>query len=355
VISSPSGEGSLVRLGADGGQTYGVGSRATVGRLDSADIPVNDKSVSREHARISRLQGTYVVEDLHSTNGTLVNGQRIDEPTVLRPGDIVTFGAIEFRFQLESPQVEPEPSGAATVIGRFAPAAPPDHTGDSDTSAVSFPPVDAFGPVDSTMSAPMDQPFSPAGPTDQTFVPAAPEPEPPSFPREAAAAQPEPEPAAWAQQLAPESPFAPPPTPAPTPPAAAPPPPLSRAGGGDAAQEALQAAERLSSLVQELASRLREAEAESGRGQETSAALDDARRRQESVRQAVASAHRGTIPSQQLSHLQETLDALAQSPRDFDLLRAVSQDAGSIATLVGEYGQMRASLDAIATAAGGSS
>ncbi|GAC1474256.1 MAG: hypothetical protein PVSMB7_29140 [Chloroflexota bacterium] len=114
--------GTLVRL--DGAQdSYTLRSRTVIGRLDTCDLPVDDRSVSREHARLSRLHDGYVVEDLGSTNGTLVNGRRIDEAVILRPGDILTVGSVEFRFQQqsalsESRQSQLLPAWASAALGR---------------------------------------------------------------------------------------------------------------------------------------------------------------------------------------------------------------------------------------------
>ena len=58
------------------------------------DVVLNDRSVSRRHARLSRSVGRLLVEDLHSTNGTKINGRTI-EPFVREPvtrGDDVVFG-----------------------------------------------------------------------------------------------------------------------------------------------------------------------------------------------------------------------------------------------------------------------
>jgi hypothetical protein len=58
----------------------------------------DDPQLSRRHARISAFKGgRLLIEDLGSTNGTLVNGEEIAAPTVLRPGDTVAFGDSELR------------------------------------------------------------------------------------------------------------------------------------------------------------------------------------------------------------------------------------------------------------------
>lgn len=59
----------------------------SIGRLKDNDVVVNDRWVSRYHAQIRRQGEQHVIEDLKSKNGTLVNGRRIAEPTVLTDGD----------------------------------------------------------------------------------------------------------------------------------------------------------------------------------------------------------------------------------------------------------------------------
>jgi DNA-binding response OmpR family regulator len=63
--------------------------RTTIGRWEDNNIVVDDRWVSRYHARIRRENDHYVIEDLSSKNGTFVNGRRISEPTVLADGDQV--------------------------------------------------------------------------------------------------------------------------------------------------------------------------------------------------------------------------------------------------------------------------
>ncbi|HSJ58111.1 MAG TPA: FHA domain-containing protein [Anaerolineae bacterium] len=61
----------------------------TIGRWHDNDVVVDDRWVSRYHARIVRRDDRYVVEDLDSKNGTFVNGQRIAAPVALHDGDQV--------------------------------------------------------------------------------------------------------------------------------------------------------------------------------------------------------------------------------------------------------------------------
>ena len=73
-------------------QTVHVEESAVVGRGRACHIVCDDATVSKEHARL-RVDGrSLLVEDLHSTNGTLVNGKAIDGPTPLRRGDRIAIG-----------------------------------------------------------------------------------------------------------------------------------------------------------------------------------------------------------------------------------------------------------------------
>lgn len=71
----------------------------TVGRLSDSTIPLNDQNVSRKHAEIRPNRKHYVVVDLGSTNGTMVNGTRIHGETTLSDGDIISFGSTYVRFE----------------------------------------------------------------------------------------------------------------------------------------------------------------------------------------------------------------------------------------------------------------
>jgi predicted component of type VI protein secretion system len=63
-----------------------------IGRDLSNDIVINDPEISRRHTRLFQQSGTYAVEDMGSTNGTSINGQRLTGPGFLQPGDVLTLG-----------------------------------------------------------------------------------------------------------------------------------------------------------------------------------------------------------------------------------------------------------------------
>ena len=89
--------GSLV---LPSGQRITLGDTpVTVGRLSECTVPLNDQNVSRRHAEIRPNRQNYVVVDLGSTNGTMVNGSRIHGETALSDGDIISFGSTYVRFE----------------------------------------------------------------------------------------------------------------------------------------------------------------------------------------------------------------------------------------------------------------
>ena len=109
------------------GTEYTLGSRAfTVGRSASASLVLDDDDVSREHCRIRPTEDGYVIEDLNSRNGTLVNGLRIEQPTHLEPGDLVIVGRALFEVRAtRAPARPPTPSPSRRQPSSHS-ARPPD-------------------------------------------------------------------------------------------------------------------------------------------------------------------------------------------------------------------------------------
>ncbi|HLF73281.1 MAG TPA: FHA domain-containing protein [Anaerolineales bacterium] len=110
----------IMRAGPTPGATYTLeGDQLMIGRDSTNDIVINDAEVSRRHARLIFQGGKYVLEDLGSTNGTFVNGQRLAGPRVLKPGEVVSFGE-QIMLVFESVFVDP----GATVASPRATAVP---------------------------------------------------------------------------------------------------------------------------------------------------------------------------------------------------------------------------------------
>lgn len=87
----------VVHAGPLAGKGYPIASNViTFGRDPENNISWDDAQVSRNHARITRRGNELVLEDLGSTNGTLVNGKPITGPHVLQPADIISVGSSVF-------------------------------------------------------------------------------------------------------------------------------------------------------------------------------------------------------------------------------------------------------------------
>jgi hypothetical protein len=79
------------------GITVGVSGPIVIGRSPGADIVIGDDFVSAKHTRISPAGDGVVIEDLGSTNGTVVNGQRLTAPRQLGPGDAIDIGSVKLK------------------------------------------------------------------------------------------------------------------------------------------------------------------------------------------------------------------------------------------------------------------
>ena len=79
-----------------------------VGRSRSAKIKVPQSQVSRTHCEIYEESGMLVVNDLGSSNGTYISGERIDEPTFLLPGETLQIGKVLFEADYEAPDLQIE-------------------------------------------------------------------------------------------------------------------------------------------------------------------------------------------------------------------------------------------------------
>ncbi len=89
----------VVEGDAHKGKGFTLGDELTVGRADKCDVMLDDAYVSQMHARIFSRGGTYMVEDLGSTNGTYLNRQRITSPAQLQRGDRIKVGKTVFEMR----------------------------------------------------------------------------------------------------------------------------------------------------------------------------------------------------------------------------------------------------------------
>lgn len=106
----------VMRSGPTPGMIFPLeGDQLIIGRDAVNAVAINDAEVSRKHARMTFQGGKYVLEDLGSTNGTFVNGQRLVSSTVLKSGDVVSLGE-QIVLMYEGLSAD----AGATMIGRKA-------------------------------------------------------------------------------------------------------------------------------------------------------------------------------------------------------------------------------------------
>ena len=172
-----------LQSGADMGTEYSLDKgELFIGRDQNNDIVINDPEVSRRHARLVLEGDVYKYEDLGSTNGTFIRGQRLVAPVVLRPGEIITLGEkIVLRYEAslgdtsatvvaqrgggQSTQIAPAPVPTPVMTPPVPPAAVPTPPAAAPVPPVQIPATPAYPPISSTPSyPPVAPPMSPAAP-----------------------------------------------------------------------------------------------------------------------------------------------------------------------------------------------
>ncbi len=182
------------------GDTIVVDDELVIGRhAEGAGRLSEDEEISRQHARISReATGDYAIEDLGSSNGTFINGLRIQSPRLLALGDSIEAGATTLVVRAivqpqpmetapeavdppapdrysrtvfaSSPVIAPAPPAAASAMSAEAapPSAPPPPPADQSTP----PPV--LAGQSTPPPAPADQGTPPPEPADESALPPPP-------------------------------------------------------------------------------------------------------------------------------------------------------------------------------------
>jgi pSer/pThr/pTyr-binding forkhead associated (FHA) protein len=128
----------LVRSGVLKGQRLVVKTPvANIGRADYNDVVIPDESVSTTHAKLQRREGVWVLVDLDSTNGTFVDGERVQGEAPLAPGATVRFGEVSLVFEPTDDAAGVVKGGGTRMLEAMkipapppspAPAAPPKPT-----------------------------------------------------------------------------------------------------------------------------------------------------------------------------------------------------------------------------------
>jgi len=82
------------------GEHFDLFGGVSLGRAADVDIRLDDRYASGVHARVFNRGGGYYVEDMDSTNGTLLNSRELHGEAELTPGDVIRIGDTELRFEV---------------------------------------------------------------------------------------------------------------------------------------------------------------------------------------------------------------------------------------------------------------
>jgi pSer/pThr/pTyr-binding forkhead associated (FHA) protein len=154
----------IMRTGPTPGAAFILeGDQLNIGRDSTNEITINDAEVSRRHARLTFQGGKYVLEDLGSTNGTFVNGQRLAGPRVLKAGEVVSFGeqiVLVFEVTTNDPGatvVSPRAAAVPSISRPLTPPPPPpaDYVGNVPASPAPAVSVPASTPIKRTNILPI--------------------------------------------------------------------------------------------------------------------------------------------------------------------------------------------------------
>lgn len=220
-----------VQSGPHAGRPYPIDDQVRIGRSSDNDIVVPDMRASRNHVRVECVGDDCFMTDLGSSNGTLVNGRRIEGTVQLADGDVFTVGCTEFMLAAGAAPAErvdqtasgkplplyPGPGEALTIpMPVDQPPAPPPAVSNCTGCGSALPPGAKFCTTCGLVAAPAPPPAAAVPPPGPVPV-AAPAPAPPpayapppvAAPPAYAAPAPPPQPAAY--------------IPSPVPPPAAPP------------------------------------------------------------------------------------------------------------------------------------
>ena len=85
--------------GLQAGSAFVLDGSPTIGRSPETDIQIEDQFASSRHAQIYERDGYLYIEDMGSTNGTYLNGRRLDARELLQADDRIRIGDTEFRYE----------------------------------------------------------------------------------------------------------------------------------------------------------------------------------------------------------------------------------------------------------------
>jgi pSer/pThr/pTyr-binding forkhead associated (FHA) protein len=97
VVATPEDEAPELAIGT----VFPLRSITSIGRSPANTVVISDTYASSEHALLAQREGQWWLEDRNSRNGTMLNGGRIEEPTVVSTGDVIGVGRTQLRLETD--------------------------------------------------------------------------------------------------------------------------------------------------------------------------------------------------------------------------------------------------------------
>lgn len=175
----------IVRRGPQPNQSFDLNKDVvTLGRDITNDIVINDPEVSRHHLRFTRGADGYNIEDLGSTNGTFIGGQRLSGVRPLNRGELIGLGeTVTLAYDVVRPEGSAAPPGAAATMPSPAPQGPPAVPPQNPyAQPPAAPPQDPYGAP--PPAAPPQDPYGappPAAPPQPAYGAQPPTPAQPAY------------------------------------------------------------------------------------------------------------------------------------------------------------------------------
>ena len=138
------------------------GNTVTIGREPDNGVVIPDPEVSRKHTKLALENDQYVISDMGSTNGTVVDGQRVTTEHVMVSGEVISLSEnISLLFEAIAPAFKPDPNATIMSPARVAPVAPasmPAPTPEPEPTPMAADPVYTPAPTPAPMPAPSPVP-----------------------------------------------------------------------------------------------------------------------------------------------------------------------------------------------------
>jgi pSer/pThr/pTyr-binding forkhead associated (FHA) protein len=140
--------------GPDTGKSFDLSGATTVGRDPGAGIAIDDSDASRNHASLAVDGTTVTVEDLGSTNGTFVNGERLSAARTLSPTDKLRIGTTVFELRVAAPDLDDVQVTAQRQTPDFGSAPPPSGPPGGAGGPPGGPPPPEYAPPPAPVGSP---------------------------------------------------------------------------------------------------------------------------------------------------------------------------------------------------------